>query len=110
MQPDLWIVAVNYNGLEDTRKCLRSLRSAAHPRLSVVLVDNASAADPTAVLRAEFPWCHFVRNAANGGWAGGNNTGAAYALERGADQVLLLNNDTTVSPRLVDEMLAAADA
>jgi GT2 family glycosyltransferase len=109
MQRDFWIVAVNYNGLEDTRKCLRSLRAAAHPRLAVVLVDNASATDPTAVLRAEFPWCRFVRNAVNGGWAGGNNTGIRYALEHGADQVLLLNNDTSVSPRLVDDLLAAAE-
>ena len=41
-----WIVVVNYNGLEDTRRCLRSLAELV-PAPSVVLVDNASEVDPT---------------------------------------------------------------
>jgi GT2 family glycosyltransferase len=106
----LWIVAVNYNGLQDTRKCLRSLESSRTPAASVVLVDNASAQDPTTTLLEEFPWCHLVRNPVNGGWAGGNNTGIVYALERGAEQVLLLNNDTIVSPLLTEALLASAAA
>ena len=110
MHQSIWVVVVNFNGLEDTRKCLASLRRIDYPTLSTVVVDNASRQDPTKVLRAEFPWCHIVRNPVNGGWAGGNNTGIRYALERGADQVILLNNDTTVAPRLVEALLAAARA
>ncbi|MBY0513004.1 MAG: glycosyltransferase family 2 protein [Gemmataceae bacterium] len=109
MNPSVWVVAVNYNGLEDTRKCLRSLGRLA-PAAAVVVVDNASKADPTAVLAAEFPWVHQVRNAENRGWSGGNNTGVRFALDRGADFVLLLNNDTTVAPQLVGRLLAAAAA
>jgi GT2 family glycosyltransferase len=108
--PHLWIVVVNYNGLEDTRKCLRSLGAAGDPAPHVVLVDNASAQDPIAALRAEFPWVHYVRNPVNEGWAGGNNVGVRYALDRGADYVLLLNNDTVVSPRLVGTLLGTAAA
>src|SRR4051812_27971298 len=106
---DLWIVPVNYNGLEDTRKCLRSLERLTTPA-SVVVVDNASKEDPTDTLKGEFPWAHVVRNATNGGWAGGNNVGIRYALEHGARLVVLLNNDTTVAPDLVDVLRAAADA
>src|SRR5260370_15466310 len=103
----IWIVVVNYNGWEDTWKCLRSLTASTAPA-STVLVDNASAQDRLAEARDRFPRCHAVRNPVNGGWAGGNNTGIRFALERGADQVLLLNNDTTVAPRLGEAMLAAA--
>jgi GT2 family glycosyltransferase len=91
-----WIVVVNYNGLEDTRRCLRSLAGLS-PAVSVVLVDNASDVDPTPELNREFPRCEFVRNPVNGGWAGGNNTGARFALGRGAANVVLLNNDTVVA-------------
>jgi GT2 family glycosyltransferase len=108
--PNVWIVSVNYNGLEDTRKCLRSLQAVADPRPSVVVVDNASNDDPTPSLRDEFPWAHLVRNPVNGGWAGGNNTGIVYALERGAAQVVLLNNDTIVTPDFPQRLLAAAAA
>lgn len=106
----LWVVLVNYNGLEDTCKCLRSLAASRHSGLSAVVVDNASAVDPTSVLRDEFPWCDLVRNPVNGGWAGGNNVGIRHALEHRAEYVLLLNNDTTVSPDAADRLLAAAEA
>jgi GT2 family glycosyltransferase len=102
------IVLVNYNGLPDTLKCLRSLQGVRSTNVSVVVVDNASEEDPTAAVAEQFPWCAVVRNPVNGGWAGGNNTGARYALEHGADLVLLLNNDTTVSPDLVRELTTAA--
>ena len=84
MTPNVWIVLVDFNGLEDTQKCLRSLAGLTVPA-SVVVVDNASANDPIATLQPEFPWAHFVRSPINGGWAGGNNVGLRYGLERGAE-------------------------
>lgn len=107
--PDIWIVLVNYNGTEDTRACLRSLASQTSPA-SVVVVDNASTPDPTALLRKEFPGVSVIRSESNGGWAGGNNLGMRYALDRGAELVVLLNNDTVVSPDLVARLFAAAEA
>lgn len=104
-----WIVTVNFNGLEDTRKCLRSLAQMTTPA-NVVVVDNASKIDPRPVLSAEFPDAVLVRNDVNAGWSGGNNTGIRLALERGARRVLLLNNDTTVAPDLVARLSSAAEA
>ncbi len=102
------VVLVNYNGLADTLRCLRSLEAAGYP--DTVVVDNASAEDPSATLAREFPWCAVVRNPVNGGWAGGNNVGARYALASGADLVVLLNNDTIVAPDFVARLTAAAAA
>ncbi|HXD88351.1 MAG TPA: glycosyltransferase family 2 protein, partial [Urbifossiella sp.] len=109
MTSRVWIVPVNYNGLADTRKCLQSLAELSVPA-SVVVVDNASADDPTPTLKQEFPGVHVVRNPVNGGWSGGNNAGIRFALDRGVDFVILLNNDTTVHPALVARLLAAAAA
>lgn len=107
MTPRVWVVTVNFNGLEDTRKCLQSLGGLSHP-VGVVVVDNASAVNPIPVLAPEFPRTHFIRNPANGGWSGGNNTGIRHALKAGADWIILLNNDTTVRSDLADKLLAAA--
>ncbi|HEV3439731.1 MAG TPA: glycosyltransferase, partial [Gemmata sp.] len=98
--PNVWIVPVNFNGLEDTGKCLRSLAMLAPPA-SVIVVDNASTVNPIPLLAAEFPWAHLIRNPVNGGWSGGNNAGIRYALDRGAEFVILLNNDTIVRSDLV---------
>ncbi len=100
---------MNFNGLDDTRKCLRSLAELRAPA-SVMVVDNASTLNPVPVLANEFPGVHLVRNCENGGWSGGNNTGIRYALERNADSIILLNNDTIVRPDLVNRLLAAAEA
>lgn len=105
--PNVWIVPVNFNGLEDTRKCLQSLEKLSPPA-SVVVVDNASTVDPLPDLAVEFPWIHLARNSTNGGWSGGNNTGIRYALDRGSDFIILLNNDTVVRSDLVSRLLAAA--
>ncbi len=51
-----------------------------------------------------------IRISENLGFAGGNNTGIKYALKRGADFILLLNNDTVVSSELLNEMLKTMGA
>jgi GT2 family glycosyltransferase len=106
MKSKVWIVSVNFNGTDDTRVCLRSL-AVLSSHSQVVVVDNASIPDPTPELSAEFPWVHFVRNDANLGWSGGNNTGIRFGLARGAEYIVLLNNDTSVAPQLVERLLAA---
>ena len=109
MAANVWIVLVNYNGLSDTRLCLHSLTALTHSA-SIIVVDNASLDDPFPTLAAEFPEVHRIAAGVNGGWAGGNNVGLRFALAHGADLVILLNNDTTVSPDLVTRLLAAAES
>lgn len=104
----IWVVLVNFNGLDDTRKCLRSLAELSDAA-SVVVVDNASKENAVPVLAREFPWADAVRSETNGGWAGGNNLGVQHAVARGADWVILLNNDTTVPPRFIRRLMEAAE-
>lgn len=92
------VVVVNFNGWEDTRECLVSLQVALSPVDGVVVVDNGSTCPPTREIHSEFPWVTYLANDQNLGWSGGNNTGIRYALQQGADWVMLLNNDTVVSP------------
>ena len=108
-RPPPAIVLVDFNGLDDTRKCLASLAAVAGAA-RVVVVDNASRVDVAAALAGAFPWATFLRAERNGGWAGGNNLGLTFALDGGADLVILLNNDTVVGPDFVRRMVAAADA
>jgi GT2 family glycosyltransferase len=105
----VWIVLVDYNGIDDTRRCLASLDQLVVDT-PVVVVDNASKTNVAHVLENEFPRIKFVRSEVNGGWAGGNNIGLKYAIERGAKTVILLNNDTIVSPDLVIRLQTAFQA
>ena len=93
-------VVLSWNGKEDTLACLRSLEGE---KVDVIVVDNASE-DGTAdaVTGAEV-----IRNERNLGYAGGMNVGIQRALERGADFVLLLNNDVEVEPGAIGTLTAA---
>jgi GT2 family glycosyltransferase len=102
----LWIILVNFNGLDDTRKCLKSLEQLTDAA-SVVVVDNASRENAVPILEREFPWADYVRSEVNGGWAGGNNLGVQHAMARGAEWMILLNNDTIVPPRFVSRLKEA---
>lgn len=104
----VFIVLVNFNGAEDTEACIRSLQSIPSPDFHVVVVDNGSGEDSLQVLRAlreELPFT-LLEAGENRGFAAGCNVGIRYALERGADQVLLLNNDTLVTPEFLLGLLS----
>ena len=83
--PTTWIVVLNYNGWDDTVKCLHSLEPI-RDQCRVVLVDNASREKRLDEMHAQFPWIEPLANPVNGGWAGGNNVGIDYALERGRNR------------------------
>jgi GT2 family glycosyltransferase len=75
----------------------------------VWLVDNASRAPAIEEARRRHPEVRTIANAANLGYAGGNNVGIAAALAAGADWVLVLNNDARLRPDTLDELLAVAE-
>jgi GT2 family glycosyltransferase len=105
----IFVVVLSYNGLEDTRKCLTSLKPALRPGVRPVLVDNGSTDGTADMVRREFPWCEIHRVEVNHGPVAGNNAGIRAALETGEPWIMLLNNDTTVDERLFDVMMAAID-
>src|SRR5215212_2254797 len=95
-------VVLPWNGRDDTLACLRSLESEG---AEVIVVDNASS-DGTA---DAITGADVIRNERNLGYAGGMNVGIRAALERGADAVLLLNNDVEVEPGAIAALAAAAE-
>jgi GT2 family glycosyltransferase len=106
----VWTLVLTYNGLEDTRKCLRSLESQAAAGHAILVVDNGSTDGTMEAVAREFPWTKRLRVEQNQGPSVGNNRGIEYALQQGAGSVLLLNNDTTVAPNLIDRLTVAAKA
>jgi GT2 family glycosyltransferase len=102
-RPAVAVVVLNYNGLEDTLRCLESLRAIPDP-FRLILVDNASAVDPRPPATEIWPGITTIRNAENLGYAGGNNRGLEAALAAGAEYVLVLNNDTVVDPTIVRKL------
>jgi len=96
-------VVLNWNGGDDTLAALASLAD-----LPVVCVDNGSTDGSPDAIAAQFPHVELIRTGVNLGFSGGNNVGIRRALARGADWVLLLNNDAVADAGLPAALAAAA--
>lgn len=107
--PRVTIVILNWNTFAVTRDCLMSLDQVDYPNRATLLVDNGSSDGSPDKLAAQFAEVTIIRNNSNLGFAAGNNVGIRCALQRGTDYVLLLNNDTVVSPSFLSSMVAVAE-
>jgi len=108
--PLVYIVVLNWNGWRDTLECIESLRSLTYPNYRIVIVDNGSANDSEARIRAAHPDIPFLQTGRNLGFAGGNNVGIRYALERDADYLWLFNNDALARPDALTALVERAES
>jgi GT2 family glycosyltransferase len=90
----VWAVVLNHREAADTIRCLRALDKVRYRRLTPLVVDNASGPGEVAWLRSL--GATVVESGGNPGYAGGNNIGISFALERGAEAVWLVNPDAYV--------------
>jgi GT2 family glycosyltransferase len=102
------VILLHLNTERHTRQCLDSLGNVTHRPLEVILIDNGSSDGSGLRIRDDYPEIVFVRLEENLGFSGGNNVGMRLALERGAEYLCLLNNDTVVDPGFLDPLLAGA--
>jgi len=104
----VFIIILNWNGKADTLACLSSLQQITYPEYEIVVVDNGSSDDSVKQIKSLHPAVTLIETGQNLGYAEGNNVGIRYALEQHADYVLLLNNDTTVAPDFLEQLVLAA--
>lgn len=110
IEPKVYIIILNWNGLSDTVECLESLKKITYKNYKVIVVDNASKNDEINVLKKLFANnVHYIQNNCNNGFSAGNNLGIKFALLHDADYILLLNNDTTVESNFLTELVKTAE-
>ncbi|MHB0969401.1 MAG: glycosyltransferase family 2 protein [Thermoanaerobaculia bacterium] len=108
------VVIINWNGRDDTLRCVASVHEQAlacgSARVEIVVVDNGSSDGTAAALLGRFPDVRVVELAANRGFTGGIRAGVEFS---DAEFVIFLNNDAEAEPgwltALVDAMRAAPD-
>ncbi len=112
---EISIVILQYNNSRDTIKCLESVKELNWQNFKAVVVDNASEIQHLNNIRLFVESQEklgekrfkLITNKSNLGYAGGNDIGIKYALESGADYILILNPDTTVEKNLLAKLTEA---
>ena len=109
--PKVSVITVNWNNFNDSAECLESLRKTTYPNFEVIVVDNGSVGEDVSLLKQRFgDSIRLIVNDKNSGFAGGCNIGIRDALARGADYVVLLNNDTVVAPDFLEGLVRVAQS
>ncbi|WP_291584038.1 glycosyltransferase family 2 protein [Bacteroides sp.] len=90
--PLLSFITVCYNGIADTCALIESIHKTIHSTsYEIIVVDNASREDETAIIKTHYPTVVTVRSHQNLGFSGGNNLGLKIARGR---YLFIINNDT----------------
>jgi GT2 family glycosyltransferase len=103
------VVVLNWNGWRDTLACVTSLYDLNYLNFDLIVVDNGSTDGSQGHIEACFHGLKVLQTGSNLGFGGGCNAGIRQALERGADYVWLINNDATVDPNALTELVRLAD-
>lgn len=95
------IVTVNYERPQDTIELLRGLQrlKVNQSKVDIIVVDNGSGDDSVALIKKSFPGICLLTNDTNRGFAGGYNDGINHAQKRGAEYIMIINNDTLVEDK-----------
>lgn len=96
------VIVLNYNGAHFLPDCLDSLHGNVPPDCSVMVVDNGSTDGSLSLLETRYPWVGVLALGKNLGFGGGNNAGVEAS---DSDIIVLLNNDTRVSPDWLGNLL-----
>ena len=103
-------LVVNYRQRGLLHSCVESLQEAlrgVEGGHEIIVVDNGSSEGSSAMVGAEFPEARLIELSANSGFAGGVSVGIRHAT---GDWILCINNDSTVAPDAMEQLLRAAES
>ncbi len=107
------IIILNWNGFADTIECMESIRLTDGINYHIFLVDNNSDQDQGLLLKQIFepdPRVTVILNDQNLGFTTGNNIVIQQLLNnKEYKYVVLLNNDTVVSPTWLKALVTCAE-
>jgi GT2 family glycosyltransferase len=107
---DVAVVIPVHNGRQYTARCLDDLRGLDGPEIAVVVVDDGSSDDTSAFLERHHPDVRVLPARGDLWWSGAVNAGCRFAIEFGARQLIVLNNDNlAMSENLIAELLRLTD-
>ncbi len=103
------VIILNWNGGDDTLRCVESVLAQTGPAITTIVADNGSEDGSLARVRERYPNVVVLENGRNLGYCEGNNRALERVIDDGIAYSLLLNNDAVLEPGAVAHLVAALD-
>lgn len=104
LNPLVSVVVLNWNGINDTKKCIKSIKNQSYSNYEIIIVDNGSKDD--SVLQLEgIDGIKLIKLARNIGFAGGHVEGYKHCS---GDYIALINNDMVLAVDWLEQMMKCA--
>ena len=103
----IFVIIVTYNGSKWIEKCISSVMNSSY-LVEIIAIDNNSY-DNSVQLLKQFPQVHLIESQENLGFGKANNLGIDLALQKKADYVFLLNQDTWIFENTISNLILAAE-
>lgn len=99
------VVILHYKGIENTLSCISSLyQKASNSEVYYTVVVANSDGGIKKAVSTHHRQTDIIVNRSNLGFSGGNNIGISWALKKGCDFIILLNNDAEIETGLIERL------
>lgn len=109
-QPSVWAIIPAFNRGAKTLRFISNFRTVDYPEKHIVVVDDGSSDYTRFNIALNFPDVHVLTGNGNLWWSGATNAGIRYAIERGADYILTINDDGLIAPDFLTRLVSQARA
>lgn len=102
-EPCYSFLILNYRNVEETIKCVESIRKADYKNTTIVIVENGSAdgsCEKLCALYNGLKGIYIIRSDVNLGFSGGNNLGYTFVRENLKPDFLIVTNNDVLFPQI----------
>ena len=103
----IFVIIVTYNGSKWIEKCISSVLKSSY-LVEIIMIDNNSNDDTVSIIK-QFPQVHLIESQQNLGFGKANNLGIDLALQKNADCIFLLNQDTWIFEDTISNLVIVAE-
>ena len=101
----IYIVIPTFNRIKYCLECIKSIKQQTCKKFQIVVVDDGSTDNTSAILKSEFPEILVLAGTGDLWWTGATNMGCAFALNKGAQLILTLNDDLILDKYYLEQLL-----